>query len=194
MKRLPVGRQNFAAIIKEDLLYVDKTRQMYELIRTGNLYFLSRPRRFGKSLLVSTFQHLFSGKKALFKCLYIDEQTNYDWQAFPVLQFNLASYGHQIENLAEELHREIRAYANSFEVSIETTSLSTAFKTLVEGISKKGKPVVLLIDEYDKPIVDFLTEYDKAKKKSEGTKRLLFTIKRFRCKRAYSLFVHYRRF
>ena len=72
MKGLPVGRQNFKGIIEENLLYVDKTRQMYEIIRNGNLFFLSRPRRFGKSLLVSKFKYLFSGKKDLFKGLYRD--------------------------------------------------------------------------------------------------------------------------
>ena len=177
MKRLPVGRQNFKAIIKENLLYVDKTRQMYELIRNGKLYFLLRPRRFGKSLLISKFKYLFSGEKALFKGLYIHEQTDYDWQTFPVLQFNFASYGHQIENLAEELSREIRVYANNFSVKIEETSLSTAFKTLVEGISNKGKPIVLLIDEYDKPIVDFITEYNKAKKNQKVLKDFFSPLK-----------------
>ncbi|MCP3928269.1 MAG: AAA family ATPase [Bacteroidetes bacterium] len=71
MKRLPIGRQNFEEIINENLLYVDKTRQVYNLIQSEQLYFLSRPRRFGKSLLISTFRHLFSGKKELFKDLYI---------------------------------------------------------------------------------------------------------------------------
>jgi len=66
MKKLPVGRQNFEGIIKENLLYVDKTRQIHELICNGELYFLSRPRRFGKSLLVSKFRYLFNGKKELF--------------------------------------------------------------------------------------------------------------------------------
>ena len=102
MKYLPVGRQNFEGIIKENLLYVDKTRQVYNLIRQGNLYFLSRPRRFGKSLLVSTFAHLFMGKKALFKELYIGKATDYAWDQYPVLQFNFASYGAKVENLEKK--------------------------------------------------------------------------------------------
>lgn len=108
MKLLPVGKQNFEAIIQENLLYVDKTQQMYELIRMGSLYFLSRPRRFGKSLLVSKFKYLFSGRKDLFKGLYIHENTDYDWQSYPVLQFNFAAYGYKVENLEEELKREIQ--------------------------------------------------------------------------------------
>jgi hypothetical protein len=77
MKKLPLGRQNFEDIIKEDLLYVDKTDRVYNIITKGSLYFLARPRRFGKSLLISTFRHLFEGKKELFKDLYICQYTDY---------------------------------------------------------------------------------------------------------------------
>ncbi|MCO6488391.1 MAG: AAA family ATPase [Phaeodactylibacter sp.] len=79
--------QNFREIIKDGYLYVDKTRQIYELLKQGKLYFLSRPRRFGKSLLVSTLKHIFSGDRDLFKDLYIHEKTDYDWPDYPVLQF-----------------------------------------------------------------------------------------------------------
>lgn len=163
MKRLPVGRQNFEALIKENLLYVDKTRQVYNLINSGKLYFLSRPRRFGKSLLISKLTYLFSGRKDLFKGLYIHEKTDYDWKDFPVLQFNFSAYGYKVEILKEELSREIHEYAKKFEVELSSISLATELRTLIEGIAEKGKSVVLLIDEYDKPIVDFLQEPDKAK-------------------------------
>ena len=177
MKRLPVGRQNFEEIIKENLLYVDKTRQIFELINGGKLYFLSRPRRFGKSLLISKFKYIFSGRQDLFKGLYIAEQTSYQWKAYPILQFNFAAFGHKVENLKEEIIREIQTYANDLNVKIEKTSLSTAFRTLIEGISKKGKPVVLLIDEYDKPIVDFLTENEKARKNQKILKDFFSPLK-----------------
>lgn len=168
MKGLPTGRQNFKAIIERDLIYVDKTRQIHELISKGNLYFLSRPRRFGKSLLVSIFQYLFKGHKELFENLYIGKQTDYDWTAYPVLKFNFASYGYQVENLEEILQYELQQYAKEFEIEASTVSLSLQFKTLVERIAKKeGKPVVVLIDEYDKPIVDFLTNIEKAKVNQE---------------------------
>jgi hypothetical protein len=77
MKKLPLGRQDFSEIINEDLLYVDKTDRVYNLIEQGKLYFLSHPRRFGKSLLISTFRHLFEGKKELFKDLYLGQSTDY---------------------------------------------------------------------------------------------------------------------
>ena len=163
MKKLPLGRQDFSEIINEDLLYVDKTDRVYNIIEQGKLYFLSRPRRFGKSLLISTFRHLFEGKKELFKDLYLGQSTDYAFDKYPVLQFNFAKLGHQVENLEEELINQVEGYARDFQVETEKTSLSTRFYTLIEGISSKGKPVVLLVDEYDKPIIDFFTEYDKAK-------------------------------
>ncbi|MGB0861735.1 MAG: AAA family ATPase [Saprospiraceae bacterium] len=163
MKKLPLGRQNFEDIIKENLLYVDKTDRVYNIIENGSLYFLARPRRFGKSLLISTFRHLFEGKKELFKDLYLGKSTDYAFETYPVLQFNFAKLGHQVENLEEELINQIEGYAKFFQVEIEETSLSTRFFSLVKGISEKGKPVVLLVDEYDKPIIDFFTEIEKAK-------------------------------
>ncbi|MFT6937146.1 MAG: hypothetical protein ACJA1N_001446 [Saprospiraceae bacterium] len=162
MKKLPLGRQDFSEIINEDLLYVDKTDRVYNIIEQGKLYFLSRPRRFGKSLLISTFRHLFEGKKELFKDLYLGKSTDYAFKKYPVLQFNFADFGHKVENLEAELVNKIQLYANEFNVKIGTTSLSAQFIALVQGIAEKGKPVVLLIDEYDKPIIDFFTEYDKA--------------------------------
>ena len=163
MKILPVGRQNFEDLIKEDLLFVDKTRQVYELLRNGRLYFLSRPRRFGKSLLVSLLRHLFLGKKELFQHLWIGQHSDYDFPAYPVLQFNFADFGLKTRKLEEELSGVLQAYADEYGVGIEMTSIATQFKTLVQNIAEKaGRPVVLLIDEYDKPIVDFLTEVDKA--------------------------------
>jgi hypothetical protein len=76
---------DFSEIIEEELLYVDKTRQIYNLIDLRKLYFLSRPRRFGKSLLISTFKELFQGNKELFKNLWIGQQTDYEFEEFPVL-------------------------------------------------------------------------------------------------------------
>jgi hypothetical protein len=158
MKNLPLGRQDFSEIINENLLYVDKTDRVYNLIEQGKLYFLSRPRRFGKSLLISTFRHLFEGKKELFKELYLGKSTDYAFEKYPVLQFNFAKLGHKVENLEEKLNRLVLEYAVDFDIPITPTSLSENFTNLVKGISEKGKSVVLLVDEYDKPIIDFFTE------------------------------------
>ncbi len=164
MKRLPVGRQNFAEIINEDLLYIDKTHIIYQLTQYGKLYFLSRPRRFGKSLLISMFRYLFEGRKDLFKDLYIGQKTDYQFDAYPILQFNFASLGHKVLDLEERLNRLIFKYADEFGVHINKSSISENFTNLVSGIAQKGQPVVLLVDEYDKPIIDFFTEIEQAKK------------------------------
>lgn len=165
MKKLPLGRQNFAAFIEENLLYVDKTRQIYELIIDGDLYFLSRPRRFGKSLLLSTLKQIFKGHKALFKDLYIAKQTDYDWPVHPVLHFNFAKLGYKELNLENLLIDEIQKFAQEFEVKIEDKTLSNQVSSLVEQIkSKTSKTVVFLVDEYDKPIIDFLNQKEQAKK------------------------------
>jgi putative lipoic acid-binding regulatory protein len=163
MKELPLGRQDFSEIINEDLLYIDKTERIYNLIKKGKLYFLSRPRRFGKSLLISMLKEIFQGNKILFQDLWMGQQSDYEFDEFPVLQFTFAKLGHKVENLEEELINSVERYAKVFQVETEKTSLSTRFTTLVEKISEKGKPVVLLIDEYDKPIIDFIVEVDKAK-------------------------------
>lgn len=163
MKKLPVGRQNFKAIIEEDLLYVDKTQQVFNLIDNGRLYFMARPRRFGKSLLVSLFTYLFSGEKELFENLYIGQHTDYDFQAYPVLQFNFADFGFKVKDLEIALSKTLDEYARAYGVSVSDVSIALKFKSLVQNIVKKeGKPIVLLIDEYDKPIADFFRELDKA--------------------------------
>ena len=163
MKYLPIGVQNFEKIIRDDLLYVDKTRQVYDLIRKGSLYFLSRPRRFGKTLLVSILANIFKGKKELFKDLYIGKETGYEFEAFPVLQFNFSIFGHQVNNLKEELKNKLQEYSDEYKVDTSSLSLATQFRTLVEQIyNKSNKPVVILIDEYDKPIIDYISDIDKA--------------------------------
>ncbi|MEM6321914.1 MAG: ATP-binding protein [Bacteroidota bacterium] len=177
MKYLPIGNQNFEEIIKKDLLYVDKTRQIYELLQNGKLYFLSRPRRFGKSLLVSKFRYLFSGRKDLFENLYIGKTTDYAFEKYPILQFNFSAYGYKVENLRELLANDIEKYAAQFAVETDKTSLGNQFQTLIEGISQKDKPVVLLIDEYDTPITNFLTEVEKAKNNQKVLKDFFSPLK-----------------
>jgi len=162
MKKLPIGVQQFERIIREDFLYVDKTRQIYDLISQGHLYFLSRPRRFGKSLLVSTLKEIFQGNKELFKGLYIAEQTDYDWQSYPILQFSFAKLATNPSLFEESLKRQLRLLSQSFHVTLTASNLSDQVDELVKTVAQKGKPVVFLVDEYDKPIIDYLTDKQKA--------------------------------
>ena len=165
MKKLPIGLQNFREIIESGYLYVDKTRQIYELLDKGKLYFLSRPRRFGKSLLLTTLRYIFDGEKDLFKGFYIAENTEYSWEKHPVLQFNFAAYGHENEpdELEQKISQDLQKYARKFDIKLPEKFIDTQFRTLVEELSQKHNSVVILLDEYDKPIVDFFTQPEKAK-------------------------------
>lgn len=163
MKKLPLNEQNFKTIIDDGFLYIDKTRQIYEMIDGGRLYFLSRPRRFGKTLVTSVLEHLFGGTKDLFKGLYIAEQTDWEWKKSPVLSFNFAKLGHEIEDLEDVLNGELDTLAAKFSIVLEKTRLADRVNELVSTISIQQSAVVVLVDEYDKPIIDFLTQAKKAK-------------------------------
>ena len=169
MKELPIGLQNFKEIIESGYLYVDKTRQIYDLIDKGKLYFLSRPRRFGKSLLLSTLRYIFDGEKDLFKGLYIAEQTDYTWKKHPVLEFNFASYGYQCDpdKLKLAISYSLQEYGRKFGIELPDKHIKVQLDTLVEQLSAKYNRVVILIDEYDKPIIDFIMEPEKAKANSD---------------------------
>jgi hypothetical protein len=164
MKKLPIGRQHFASIIREDLLYIDKTRQIYEMIEAGNLYFFSRPRRFGKSLLISTLKEIFSGNRELFKDLYIGKKTNYDWKIFPVLSFNFATLETDAALFEESLQDQLALQAKTFHLKLTARGLKAQLTELVTTIAQQHGQVVFLIDEYDKPLVDYFTEPEKASK------------------------------
>ena len=153
----PIGIQNFEDLRRSEYVYVDKTHHIHRLASTGKYYFLSRPRRFGKSLLVSTMEAYFKGKKELFKGLAI-ENLEKDWTEYPVLHldFNGISYN-STEVLDDVLDRKLSAWETEFEISASTAVQGLRFQDIIEAAFKKtGKQVVILIDEYDKPIVDNL--------------------------------------
>ena len=176
MKKLPVGIQRFRKIIEQDYLYVDKTKVLYNIVNTGELYFLSRPRRFGKSLLVSTFEELFSGDKALFEGLDITK-TDWEWPTHPVLSFNFAKLGNKVGNLEELLKEQLEEKAQTHGITLKKQALAQQVDELVSCLSKKDKPVVFLIDEYDKPIIDFITDIPKADKNREVLRNFFSPLK-----------------
>jgi hypothetical protein len=161
-KKLPIGIQSFSKLRSEGCLYVDKTESVYRMISTGGgIYFLSRPRRFGKSLLVSTLDELFRGRKELFEGLYIYDK--WDWtQPYPVIRLD---FGKRSFNSPEELSVSLNDFvdltANKFQLSLQENTLNGKFGELIEKLySSAGKRVAVLVDEYDKPITDHLSNAD----------------------------------
>jgi len=162
MKKLPLGIQTFAEIITEEYIYVDKTRHIAELIQSGKYIFLSRPRRFGKSLLVSTLSEIFSGNKELFQGLYIYDQI--EWQPHPVIviDFNGISFNDE-EVLKASLSSFLDNIAAEHEIVLSKTFVKDKFAELIKKIAEKTRQkVVILIDEYDKPIVNYIDDPQKA--------------------------------
>ena len=154
MKELPIAIETFSTIINNNYVYVDKTKYIYEMIKPGKKYFLSRPRRFGKSLLVSTIEEVYKGNKELFKDLYIYEK--WDWNKNnPVIKLNFGKTEYSSpENLTNSLDDFINRTAKNFSIRLYSTTLSGKFSELIEETYKKfDKRVVILVDEYDKAII-----------------------------------------
>ena len=177
LRPLPLGIQTFSDIVKNDFLYVDKTAHIYELIRyPKGAYFLSRPRRFGKSLLLSTLKDVFRGEQDLFKSLWLAD-SDYAWEQYPVihLDFSLA----QVKNLTD-LSKSISTYlrwvAEEYQVSLAEGDYQTQFAELIVSLAK-DKPVVILIDEYDKPILDNIDDVATAQAIRETLKSFYTLIK-----------------
>lgn len=162
MKRYPVGIQDFQKIRDDNYTYVDKTQFIYEISNIGGYYFLSRPRRFGKSLLVSTLDYLFQGKKDLFEGLFIYDKWNWE-QKNPLIKISFAAISHKELGLFNAINRRLDEIAKQYDLKVENSSISAKFLELIKQLSEKYGKVVVLIDEYDKPIIDYLgTDTPKA--------------------------------
>ena len=152
--KYPIGIQNFEKIRHEGYAYVDKTALIYSLAHNGSYYFLSRPRRFGKSLLMSTMAAYFSGKRELFKGLAI-EQLEKEWTVYPVLHLDLNTdkYDHK-EVLEQRLNLFLSEWEERYGRNVNEVTLSQRFEGIIKRIfQKEGNPVVILVDEYDKPLL-----------------------------------------
>ena len=162
MKELTTSIFSFENLIRGKYLYVDKTEYIWQLIENeGESYFLSRPRRFGKSLTLSTLKAVFEGKKELFRGLAIYDKP-YDWKPYPIIHLSFGDYS-PINNTAEKLNlyflRKVKAIAKDLKVSLTVDDdASQAFAEMMNIFKEKNQQVVILIDEYDKPILDNVTE------------------------------------
>lgn len=166
MKKLPIGVQDFEKMCQDDYLYVDKTKHLYNLIKDGSVYFLSRPRRFGKSLMLSTLESIFLCKRNLFKGLWIDG-SDYDWTVYPVIRIDMSktdrSSAQMLSSSLSELLQEI-AKRHEINIKIENVSAGLALNRLIEAlVTRYQQKVVVLIDEYDKPMLDAIDDIEKAK-------------------------------
>ena len=150
LKKLPIGQSSFENLIDNNCVYVDKTEKLYKLITEGQFYFLSRPRRFGKSLLVSTLKNIFLGNKELFKGLWI-YSSDYEWKKHPVIviDFNEVLVDTP-ENLKSGLCRVFDKIAKEHNICLESKENKYKFEELIIQLEKKYKEkVVVLIDDYD---------------------------------------------
>ncbi len=155
LQQLPIGTQDFEQLRINNMVYVDKTRQIYEIARLNSAFFLARPRRFGKSLLCSTLKYLFQGRRDLFKDLWID-QSNWDWKQHPVIYISMAELRHgTVAILTTELTDTLAGIAASYNITMQKEHPATMFKKLMVALATQEQ-VVVIIDEYDKPMINQL--------------------------------------
>ena len=177
-KKLPIGIQTFARIREDNHYYVDKTPFALRLIEQGSYFFLSRPRRFGKSLFLDTLKELFEGNAALFKGLYAENR--WDWSvAYPVLRFSFGGgvLG-SLEDLKQSLHEQLTHHESRFGMSAAFPDARSRFKSLIRQLHEtSGQRVVILVDEYDKPILDRIEQPEIARDLREGLKDFYSVIK-----------------
>jgi hypothetical protein len=177
-KKLPIGIQTFREIREGGYYYVDKTPIALRLIDLGKHYFLSRPRRFGKSLFLDTLKELFEGNRALFDGLYAEQ--HWDWSArHPVLRLSFGSgVLRTADDLNASLHEQLSAFEEAHQLPAALPDLRSRFKRLIAGLHQKtGQRVVVLVDEYDKPILDNLTEPDRARVMRDGLRDVYSVLK-----------------
>jgi len=170
VKKLPLGIQNFKEIIRGNYIYADKTQYIYNLINDAKYYFLSRPRRFGKSLLLDTIAEAFNGAKELFKGLWIYD-SDYSFEKHPVIRIDMSGLANKTPDVLENsLSFFMKICYNSEGLVYEENIAANAFMNLILSLyNKYNQRVVILIDEYDKPILDHIEDIETA----DGNRQVL---------------------
>jgi hypothetical protein len=179
MKKLPIGISDFKELINENYIYVDKTEYIYNLINQGKYYFLSRPRRFGKSLLISTIRYLFEGQKELFKDLYIENKWNWS-ETYPIIRISFAKDIKNKQDLNDKIYQELEKNYLKYSLKIPTKIKDNTdlFEKLIIKLSEtKHKKIVILVDEYDKPILDLIENTKEAEDVRKELKALYSVLK-----------------
>ncbi|MDE6521527.1 MAG: ATP-binding protein [Muribaculaceae bacterium] len=162
MVKYPIGQQDFKTLREDNSLYVDKTQFIEKIVSSPNrYYFLARPRRFGKSLFLSSLQYFFEGRRDLFKGLYIDS-TDWNWESYPVLRLDLNTEKYEVQGLLDSLlDNTFKKWEKGYDIKEIAETLSTRFQNIIGAAHEKtGRQVVILVDEYDKPLVGNLNVDD----------------------------------
>lgn len=161
IRQYPLGIQTFSEIINKKMLYIDKTAYIYNIAASGKYFFLGRPRRFGKSLLVSTMQSYFEGKKQLFRGLAI-EKLESEWTEYPVLHFDMSGGKHMdAEQFEQYLGYRLEEEEKKWGITMPVNGANNRLIELINtAYDKTGKQVVVLVDEYDAPMLDVVHETD----------------------------------
>ena len=176
MKKLSLPLNDFADVIEGNRIYVDKTKYLHPLVQEKGFYFLSRPRRFGKSLLLSTFKYIFQGRKDLFKGLYIEDKI--EWKTYPIIYLDFLNISYKDTTLVEGLKHYLLGEAKKENIVLEGDSPREFLKELITKLKAKYKQnVVVLIDEYDKSIVDYIEEPSQATINRDTLKNFFGTLK-----------------
>jgi hypothetical protein len=174
-RKYPIGLQSFREIREGGFVYIDKTEKIHQMVNYGKYYFLSRPRRFGKSLLLDTIAELFSGSEELFKGLWIHNK--WDWKnKNPVIRISFSNIGTGTIGLQSAIERALQENARRLQVELTDSAYDQLFKELIGKSAQKGK-VAILIDEYDKPIIDYLDDIPRATENRTILKNLYSILK-----------------
>ncbi|MEZ4987338.1 MAG: AAA family ATPase [Saprospiraceae bacterium] len=154
-RKYPLGEQDFPSIRAAGKVYVDKTMYALHLIETSKSNFLSKPRRFGKSLFLSTLESIFLGKKELFEGLYIYDK--WKFEEYPIIRISFSNIGYREMGLKQAINDDLDRIYLLYDLPLNKKVISQKFETLIKQLfGKFNKSVVILIDEYDKPLIDFL--------------------------------------
>jgi hypothetical protein len=154
LQKLPIGIQDFRTVIEDGYKYVDKTRYIHSLVTSGKFFFLSRPRRFGKSITIATLHELYSGSRELFQGLWIED--NWDWnKKHPVVRISFKDVNFEQRGLEEPLRERISEIAANLGLSLKASAARDRLRELILNLSPQAK-VVVLVDEYDAPIIHYL--------------------------------------
>ena len=185
-RKLPLGVQSFKDLREKGFLYVDKTEYLFRLANSSKVYFLSRPRRFGKSLFLSTLAAYFRGQKELFKGLYIEkieevqaaQENRTPWQAYPVLylDFNTENYNDE-KSMHTILHTHLSQWEKQYESDTAEQTFSSRFKGIIQrAYQQTGKQVVILVDEYDKPLLQTVGVNEELNEHYRNTLKAFYSV------------------